>query len=138
MIDLQLIIGLASAGVGAYVQLKKQAAQDQHDNMRLALEALSGHTSASNEAEKRGSGWMRGFALVIILAVGFGGLIYAAQQGIKVSQIVTVEPIIDFLFLKIGGGEKVVQADGFVIPKYVEESIISVIFFLFGSSAAKR
>lgn len=134
----QLLVGIGSAIVGAYVQIKKQKAQDDHNVMMLALKALAGHTEAANEAESRGSGWMRGFALVIILAVGFGGLIYAAHQGIKVSQIVEVDPIIDFLFLKIGGGEKVVEAEGFVIPKYVEESIISVIFFLFGSSAAKR
>ena len=81
---------------------------------------------------------MRGFALVIILAVGFGGLIYAASQGLKVSQIVSVDPVFKFLGLSIGGGEKVVEAEGFVIPRYVEDSIISIIFFLFGSSAAKR
>ncbi len=133
--DPQLFIGIVSAGLGALVQLKKQGDQDRHD---LVMAAVRGATIAADSAESRGSGWMRGFALVIILAVGFGGLIYAAHAQIKVSQIVTVEPIIDFLFLKIGGGEKVVQADGFVIPKYVEESIISVIFFLFGSSAAKR
>ena len=133
--DPQLLIGIASAGLGAIVQLKRQADQDRHD---LTMAAVQGYTQAANQAEKRGSGWMRGFALVIILAVGFGGLIYAAHAKIKVSQIIEVDPIIDFLFIKIGGGEKVVEADGFVIPKYVEESIISVIFFLFGSSAAKR
>ena len=133
--DPQLLIGIASAGVGALVQLKRQAQKDTHD---IVMASIVGASKAANEAESRGSGWMRGFALIIILTVGFGGLIYAAHQGIKVSQIIEVEPIIDFLFIKIGGGEKVVEAEGFVIPRYVEESIISVIFFLFGSSAAKR
>lgn len=133
--DPQLVLGIGSAVIGAMVQLKKQRDQDQHN---ITMAALHGHSIAADEAGKRGSGWMRGFALIIILLVGFGGLIYAASQGMKVSQIVKVEPIIDFLFIKIGGGEKVVQAEGFVIPKYVEDSIVSIIFFLFGSSAAKR
>jgi hypothetical protein len=76
--------------------------------------------------------------MIMVLTVGFGGLLYAAHMGIEVSQIVKVDPIFRFLGLSIGGGEKVVQASGFVIPQYVEESILSIIFFLFGSSAAKR
>jgi type IV secretory pathway TrbF-like protein len=135
MIDPQLAIGIISGGIGALVQFKRQAQMDTHTIM---MQALKGGNDSANQAQSRGSGWMRGFALVIILAVGFGGLIYAASQGLKVSQIVSVDPVFKFLGLSIGGGEKVVEAEGFVIPRYVEDSIISIIFFLFGSSAAKR
>jgi hypothetical protein len=138
MIDPQLAIGIISGGIGALVQFKRQAQMDTHTTMMQALQALKGGNDSANQAQSRGSGWMRGFALVIILAVGFGGLIYAASQGLKVSQIVSVDPVFKFLGLSIGGGEKVVEAEGFVIPRYVEDSIISIIFFLFGSSAAKR
>jgi hypothetical protein len=108
------------------------------DTHSIMMQALKGNTDGANAAESRGSGWMRGFALVVILAVGFGGLIYAAWADIQVSQIVLRDPIFKFLGLSIGGGEKVVEASGFVIPAYVENSIISIIFFLFGNSAAKR
>jgi len=135
MIDPQLILGIGSGIVGAFITLKKQAAQDNHDLLMARFEVSN---RVANSAQKRGSGWMRGFTLVVIIAVGFGGLIFAAYSDIQVSQIVEVEPIIDFLFLKIGGGEKVVEASGLVLPRYVEDSIIPIIFFLFGASAAKR
>lgn len=136
MIDPNLIIGVVSGGLGALVQLKKQADHDKHD---IVMASIKGYTASANDAAKRASPWSRRFAMIVVLSVGFGGLLYAAHTGIKVSQIVTVEPIVNlFGLLKFGGGEKVVEASGFVIPKYVEESILSIIFFLFGSSAAKR
>ena len=135
MIDPQLILGIASGGIGALIQLKKQADQDRHD---ITVGLLKETNRVANEAAKRSSPWSRRFAMIMVLTVGFGGLLYAAHMGIEVSQIVKVDPIFRFLGLSIGGGEKVVQATGFVIPQYVEESILSIIFFLFGSSAAKR
>ena len=135
MIDPQLILGIASGGLGALIQLKKQADQDKHD---LVMASVKGCTEAANGAQKRGTGWARGFALIVVLTVGFLGLLYAAHADIQVSQIVNKDPIFKFLGLSIGGGEKVVEATGFVIPHYVEDSILSIIFFLFGSSAAKR
>ena len=135
MIDPQLILGVASGGLGALIQLKKQSDQDKHD---IVMASIKGYTGAADAAQKRGTGWARGFALIVVLTVGFLGLLYAAKEGIQVSQIVNKEPIFRFLGLSIGGGEKVVQAEGFVIPQYVEDSILSIIFFLFGSSAAKR
>jgi len=130
-----LILGIGSAAVGALVQLKSQADSDKQE---LLISLIGAKNKSANEADKRGSGWGRQFALVVVLSVGFGGLFYSAVYDKKVSQIIEVQPIIDFLFIKIGGGQKVVEATGFVIPQYVEESIISIIFFLFGSSAAKR
>ena len=135
MIDPQLILGIASGGLGALIQLKKQADHDKHD---IVMASIKGYTGAADSAHKRASPWSRRFAMIVVLTVGFGGLIYAAHAGIEVSQIVKKDPIFKFLGLSIGGGEKVVQATGFVIPQYVENSILSIIFFLFGSSAAKR
>jgi len=136
VIDPQTILGIGSAAVGAWVRLKAQADSDKHEMMMAALKLQN---QTANDAVKRGSSWGRRFAIVIVLAVGFGGLIYAAMAGIQVSQIIDRKPIIDLLgLIKIGGGQKVVEATGFVIPTYVENSIISIVFFLFGSSAAKR
>ena len=135
MIDPQLILGIASGGIGALIQLKKQADQDRHD---ITMAVMTKSNDIANAAHKRSSPWSRRFAMIVVLSVGFGGLLYAAHMGIEVSQIVKVDPIFKFLGLSIGGGEKVVQATGFVIPQYVENSILSIIFFLFGSSAAKR
>ena len=136
MIDPQTILGLGSGIVGAIVQLKKQADQDKH-NLLMASLKMSNQTA--NEAEKRGSTFGRWFATVIILSVGFGGLIYAAHMNIPVSQIIDRKPLLDLLgLIKIGGGQKVIEAEGLVIPEYVENSIVSIVFFLFGSSAARR
>jgi hypothetical protein len=135
MIDPLLALDLGFGALGALITLKKQAAQDTH-NMLMAH--IKGASDSADKAEKRGSGFGRGFALVVVLSVGFLGLLYAAHKGIQVSQIVNKEPIFKFLGLSIGGGEKVVEASGFVIPQYVEDSIRPIIFFLFGSSAAKR
>jgi len=56
-----------------------------------------------------------------------------------VSQVVKDEPWFDlFGIVQFGGGSKIVTGEGFFIPKYVEDSIIAIIFFLFGTSAAKR
>ena len=136
MIDPQTIVGLVSGGLGALITLKVQADKDKHDMMMAALGIQNDN---ANDANKRGSAWGRRFAIIMIMSVGFGGLFYASAMGIKVSQIVDKEPLLDlFGLIKIGGGQKVVEASGFVIPQYVEDSIISVIFFLFGSGAAKR
>tara|TARA_R110000796_G_scaffold44957_2_gene109194 strand:- start:1533 stop:1940 length:408 start_codon:yes stop_codon:yes gene_type:complete len=135
MIDPMLVLDLGFGALGALITLKKQASKDNHD---MHMARIEGANNSANSAESRGAGWGRGFALVVVLSVGFLGLLYAAHAKIQVAQIVNVEPIIDFLFLKIGGGEKVVYAEGFVIPQYVEDSIRPIIFFLFGSSAAKR
>ena len=136
MIDPQTLLGLGSGIVGAIVQLKKQSDQDRH-NMTMA--ALSLKNEVANDAESRGSAFGRWFAIIIILSVGFGGLIYSAASDIPVTQIIEKEPFLDLLgLIKIGGGQGIVKAEGFVIPEYVENSIISIIFFLFGSTAAKR
>ena len=136
MIDPSTILGVGSAGIGAVVQMLKQSAEDRHN---ITLAALGVENNIANDANKRGSNLGRRFALIIVLSVGFGGLMYAAWKGIPVSQIIETQPLLDLLgIIKIGGGPKVIEATGFVIPEYVDESIISIIFFLFGSSAAKR
>ena len=135
MIDPMLALDLGFGALGALITLKKQADQDTH-NMLMAH--IKGASDSADNADKRGTGWGRGFALVVVLSVGFLGLLYAAHADIKVSQIVNKAPIYKFLGISIGGGEKVVEASGFVIPQYVEDSIRPIIFFLFGSSAAKR
>jgi len=136
MIDPQTIMGVGGAVIGAAVQLKKQRDQDQHQMMMAALNLAN---KSANDAQQRGTSWGRRFALIIILLVGFGGLIYAAMADIKVSQIVEQKPFFDLLgLIKLGGGQKIIEAEGFVIPEYVENSIVTIIFFLFGSSAAKR
>ena len=136
MIDPTTILGVGSAGIGALVQLMKQSAQDRHD---ITMQLMEKRNTIANDAKKRGGEFGRRFALITVLLVGFGGLIYAAHLNLPVSQIIETKPIFKLLgFLQIGGGPKVVEAQGFVIPEYVDESIISIIFFLFGSSAAKR
>jgi hypothetical protein len=135
MIDPLLALDLGFGALGALITLKKQAAQDNHE---MHMARITGANNSSNQAEKRGTGFGRGFALIVVLSVGFLGLLYAAHEGIQVSQIVNKDPIFKFLGISIGGGEKVVEASGFVIPQYVEDSIRPIIFFLFGSSAAKR
>jgi len=136
MFDPQLLLGLGSGAIGAFIKIKTDADKDKHEMM---MAALGFQSESANDANKRGTSWGRRFALIMVLTVGFGGLFYAATMGIKVSQVIEVKPIVDFLgLIKIGGGQKIIEADGFVIPLYVENSIISIIFFLFGSSAAKR
>ena len=135
MIDPTLALDLGFGALGALITLKKQANKDNH---AMLMAHIKGATDAADSADSRGSGWGRGFALVVVLSVGFLGLLYAAYADIQVSQIVNKAPIFKFLGLSIGGGEKVVEATGFVIPQYVEDSIRPIIFFLFGSSAAKR
>lgn len=137
--DPTLIAGIGSAGLGAVVQLMKQASQDKHDLLMSTIGALKGSSEIADSANKRGSGFGRKFAMIVVLSVGFLGLVFAAQQGLQVSQIIDRKPIIDILgLIKLGGGPKVVEATGFVIPQYMEDSIISIIFFYFGANAAKR
>jgi hypothetical protein len=135
MIDPMLALDLGFGALGALITLKKQGDQDRHNMLMAHIDKAN---DSANQAEKRGTGFGRGFALIVVLSVGFLGLIYAAHSEIQVSQIVDKSPIFKFLGLSIGGGEKVVEATGLVIPQYVEDSIRPIIFFLFGSSAAKR
>ena len=139
--DPGLLIG--SAGAGAAVQIFKQLIHDQHDmamrSMDLNIKANDAHAESADKAAKRGSGWGRRFALVVVLSVAFIGLLFAAWLGIPVAQIVEKEPVFNlFGLLKLGGGEKVVMAEGFVLPQYVKQSVQIIIAFYFGASAAKR
>lgn len=132
----ELIIGLVSSIIGGGIQMGKD---HMHDMFKLHLAALGKHEESANNAAKRGSAFGRRFAMVIVLLVAFGGLIYAAERDLGVSQIVNTEPFFNFFnMVKLGGGPKVVSADGLVFPDYVHQSVVAIIFFLFGSSAAKR
>lgn len=139
--DPTLLIG--SAGVGAGVQIFKQLLADQHANAMRAFEIAAKRSKIENDnanaAAKRASGWGRRFALVTVLTVAFAGLLIASLMQIPVSQIVDREPIINLLgLIKLGGGEKVIQAEGLVLPEYVGQSVQIIIAFYFGASAAKR
>lgn len=139
--DPSLILG--SAGVGAGVQIFKQMISDQH---AVSMKALDGRIKESkanndnhNDAAKRGSGWGRRFALVTVMTVAFFGLIFAVIMDVPVSQVVNREPIINLLnLIKIGGGQKVIQSAGLMLPEYVSQSVQIIMGFYFGSSAAKR
>jgi hypothetical protein len=141
MMDPTMLLGAAGAGAG--VQIFKQLIADQHNLAEKALENSIKRARADNEsandAAKRASGWGRRFALVTVLTVAFVGLLLAAYMQIPVSQIVYREPILNLLgMLKLGGGEKVIQATGLVLPEYVGQSVQIIIAFYFGASAAKR
>lgn len=134
---------LGAAGAGAGVQIFKQLLTDLNENTRQAFEVAKGRAKIqndnANDAAKRASGWGRRFALVTVLTVAFLGLVYAAHMKIPVSQIVSREPIINLLgLIKFGGGEKVIEAGGLVLPEYVGQSVQIIIAFYFGASAAKR
>ncbi len=136
-----MLIGAAGAGAG--VQIFKQILADQNS---LAMRALDSRIKASksdnenaNDANKRGTGWGRRFALVTVLSVAFFGLLLSSWLKIPVSQIVEKEPILNLLnMIKIGGGQKVIVAEGLVLPQYVKDSVGIIIAFYFGASAAKR
>jgi hypothetical protein len=134
---------LGAAGAGAGVQIFKQVLADQQANAQKAFEiaakAAKLQNSNANDAAKRSSGWGRRFALVTVLSVAFVGLLVASLMEIPVSQIVHKEPILNLLgMVKLGGGEKVIQANGLVLPEYVGQSVQVIIAFYFGASAAKR
>lgn len=134
---------LGAAGAGAGVQIFKQVLADQQANAQRAFEIAAKTAGISNknanDAAKRTSGWGRRFALVIVLFVAFGGLLISSWLEIPVSQIVQKEPLLNLLgMIKLGGGEKVIQAGGLVLPEYVGQSVQIIIAFYFGASAAKR
>lgn len=139
--DPTLLLGAAGAGAG--VQIFKQIIADQHSMglraMEIAQKRSKIENNNANEANKRGSGWGRRFALVTVLMVAFIGLLLAAIMEVPVSQIVHKEPWFNLLnMIKLGGGEKVIQAAGLVLPEYVGQSVQIIIAFYFGASAAKR
>jgi hypothetical protein len=141
MMDPGLLLG--AAGAGGAVQIFKQLITDQHSMAMKAMErrikGAEASNSFANDAAKRTSGWGRRFALMIVLFVAFGGLLIASLLEIPVSQIVNKEPIFNLLgMIKLGGGEKVIQAKGLVLPEYVSQSVQIIIAFYFGASAAKR
>lgn len=139
--DPLLLIG--SAGVGAGVQIFKQLIADQHamasKALELSIQASSAQNANANDAQKRGSGWGRRFALVTVLFVAFAGLLISSWLNIPVSQVVYKEPILNLLgMLKLGGGEKIITGEGLFLPEYVGQSVQIIIAFYFGASAAKR
>ncbi len=134
---------LGAAGAGAGVQIFKQILSDQQANAQkafdIAAKAAGIQNKNANDAAKRSSGWGRRFALVTVLSVAFIGLLLASFMEIPVSQIVRKEPILNLLgMVKLGGGEKVIEANGLVLPEYVGQSVQIIIAFYFGASAAKR
>lgn len=134
--SLEIAIGLISAALGAITQLGKDHMHDMH---KLTMALAKQNEESRENAAKRGGAWGRRFAMAVVLLVSFGGLVYAAEKGIGVSQIIQKEPFLNlFNVIRLGGGPQVVSAEGFVLPDYVQQSVISIIFFLFGSSSAKR
>lgn len=98
----------------------------------LSLEA----SDAAAQRNKGGASFLQRVVGILIVAIAFGGLVYAAQQRIDVTYLYET---VTNKFLFWGGKEKIesVTATGFVIPPYVGYSALAVVNFLFGASVVK-
>jgi len=135
----ELVAGIVS-GVAGF--LMKGQANQQANTFKLAEMSLKLNSHASglaDAARKRSSPWTRKFAAVLILSIGFGGLLLVSfLPDVPVSIIESV-PQKSLLWGLITWGKEVevITASGFVLPQWFGYSINVVIGFLFGTGAAK-
>jgi hypothetical protein len=135
----ELVAGIVSGLAGF---LMKGQANQQAYTFKLAELGMRINSHASGLADaaaKRSSPWTRKFAAVLILSIGFGGLLAVAfAPSIPVSIIEHVpQHSILWGLIKWGKEVEVVTANGFVLPPWFGYSINVVIGFLFGTGAAK-
>jgi hypothetical protein len=138
-IPTEMITAGISAGMGAIIKLKAQDQADRMETYRLGIESQKANDSSANQAaEREGSPWARHFISIFIIVCAFGGLIYAASQRIPVTHFYETE-VKSHLFglLSTGGKVKTHTAEGLALVPYVSHSVSAIIFFLFGSGAAK-
>ena len=93
----------------------------------------------ADAAAKRSSPWLRKFAAIVVLLVAFVGIFAVAWAPNVPVSIVQDAPQKSILWglVKWGKATEVVVANGFVIADWFKYSVISIVFFLFGTGAAK-
>ncbi|VGO14726.1 hypothetical protein PDESU_03295 [Pontiella desulfatans] len=135
----ELIAGVGSGIIGF---LMKGQANQQANTFKLAEQAMKANSHASGLADaaaKRSSPWIRKFAAVMILTIGFGGLLLVAFFSEIPVSIVEHVPQKSLLWglIKWGKESEVITAEGFVLPQWFGYTINVVVGFLFGTGAAK-
>jgi hypothetical protein len=123
-LPVEVTVGMLSTLGGFAMKLMAQKAANQHELIKIA---------------KRSSPWLRKFAAITVLLVAFVGIfIVAFIPSVPVS-IVQDAPQKSLLWglVKWGKQTEVIIANGFVIADWFKYSVISIVFFLFGTGAAK-
>lgn len=139
MIPPELIAGVGSGVIGF---IMKAQANQQAQTFKLAELSMKQNAASSGLADaaaKRSNPWTRKFAAVLILTIGFGGLLAVAFfSDIPVSLVEKVpQKSILWGLIKWGKSADVITANGFVLPPWFGYTINVVIGFLFGTGAAK-
>ena len=131
-LPIEVVLSIASLILGWIGESKKQAQRDIHEQLMASRDS-------ADSASKRGGATLRMIIALIVITVGFGGLILAQDNPGGVTQFFDTDPWLDiFGIIKIGGGKEAITAHGLVLPDYVKYSIISIIHFIFGMACGKR
>jgi hypothetical protein len=135
---------LSGAGIGAVAQGLSEVLKLGHgvvDMFKGVLQAnneayrqnVAAEQAAFDAAAKRGTPWLRGTLAIIAFVAAFGLSYVNGWVGTGTSVLTDREPWLNlFGLLKFGGGMKVVEAQGFVLPPEFWQTITIITGAIFG------
>lgn len=139
MIPIDAVITIGSAVVGGIVTIMGNNQKMVMAQIEAQVKLSQQDNQNANDAKERNqtpNSFLQRYAGLIIVFVGFVGLLIAMFHGSPVAVEVT-RPVRNFLFWTWGGQSEFITAEGFVIPDYVRYSVQSLVGYLFGASSAK-
>lgn len=138
-LPLEVTTGMVAGIAGFIMKFMAQKHADSIALMKLSIEKSNQAIRSADAAGKRSSPWLRKFAAIVVLLVAFVGIFAVAWSPDVVVSIVEKVPQKQILWglFKWGETTDVTIAEGFVIADWFKYSVISIIYFLFGTGAAK-
>ena len=134
---MEFLVGMASGVGGWMMKMQAQKLANQQKMYELAVQRQAQAGDSMDRAAARGSVLLRRFVGFTVMLAAFGGLLAVAFfPDIPVS-IVKETGGFEIFGFRFGGGLKVIEAQGVVIEDWFRLSVISIVHFLFGQSAAK-
>ena len=136
-LPMEFVVGMASGIGGWMMKMQAQKLANQQKMYELAVQRQAQADDSMDRAAARGSVLLRRFVGFTVMLAAFGGLLAVAFfPDIPVS-IVKESGGFEIFGFRFGGGLKVIEAQGLVIEDWFRLSVISIVHFLFGQSAAK-
>ena len=136
-LPMEFIVGMASGVGGWMMKMQAQKMANQQKMYEMAVQKQAQSDDSMDKAAARGSILLRRFVGFTVMLAAFGGLLAVAFfPDIPVS-IVKESGGFELFGFRFGGGIKVIEAHGLVIEDWFRLSVISIVHFLFGQSAAK-
>lgn len=137
-LPIETVTMLGTALMSFILKMYAQKSADMTRIIEASIKRDQVTNDLMNDANKRGSPWVRKFIAIFVIMVAFGGLLIAPFNEIPVEFIQEI-PKKSILWGLISWGKEyeIISSNGFLIPEYVRCTVAAICGFFFGPGFAK-